>query len=105
MTPAAYHIATSRRATKDLIGIHAHIGKDSPANASGVLQGILDAIDSLASTPHRTVVDPQPVDRRPPVRSLPVPPYTVYFRVNDQNRTVRVVRVRHGARRPLRRFD
>jgi plasmid stabilization system protein ParE len=39
------------------------------------------------------------------VRSLPVPPYMVFFRVDDKLLVIRILRIRHGARKPLRRFD
>jgi plasmid stabilization system protein ParE len=71
--------------------------------SSGSVRVILAAIESLNPFPRRNVVRPQ----RPakwPVRSLPVPPYIIYFRVDDDRRVVRVVRVRHGSRRPLKRY-
>lgn len=60
---------------------------------------ILDALEPLKQFPHRTVVERQNRKLRHPVRSLPVPPYIVYFRVLDDQRVIRVLHVRHGARR------
>ncbi len=105
MTPP-YQWVASPHTLRDLTHIHNGIARASSARtATRVVEQIVDAFDHLTATPNRTVVDPQPNSRRPPVRSLPVPPYMVYFRVYDQDRTVRVSRVRHGARQPLRRFD
>jgi plasmid stabilization system protein ParE len=68
-----------------------------------MLARILREIDQLAVFPHRNVVANQPRSLWP-VRSLPVLPYLVYRRVNDDRREVQIVRVRHGACRPLKRF-
>ena len=104
MTPS-YQVGLTRRANRDLTGIHGQVGRPLPASASGIVRDLFAAFDLLRMIPNRTVVDPQPPDRRPPVRSLPVPPYVVFFRVYDDRKLVVVSRVRHGARRPLRRFD
>ena len=39
------------------------------------------------------------------VRRMPVPPFLVYYRVNDDTKTVDIVAVRHGARRQPRTFE
>jgi plasmid stabilization system protein ParE len=66
---------------------------------------ILDALEPLKQFPHRTVVARQSAKLRHPVRSIAVRPYIVYFRVLDDQQVVRVLHVRHGARRRPRRFD
>ena len=104
MTPA-YQLVVTRRATCDLSKLHGHTAGPLPPGASGLVRKVFAAFDSLCQVPHRTVVFPQPPDRRPPVRSLPVPPYMIYFRAYDDRKLVVVSRVRHRARRPLRRFD
>ena len=60
---------------------------------------ILDAIDTLDTFPHRNVVAGQKPGLSKPVRSLPAWPYVVFFRVHDDHGVVRILRVRHGARR------
>ena len=65
---------------------------------------VLDVMEPLKQFPHRTIVEHQDAGLRNPVRSIPVPQYIVYFRVLDQENVVRVLHVRHGARRPLRRY-
>jgi plasmid stabilization system protein ParE len=65
----------------------------------------MDAIALLEELPHRTIVAVQPPNAKYPVRSIAVWPYVVFFRVVDDDRVVRVIRIRHGARRPLKRFD
>ena len=39
------------------------------------------------------------------VRSVPLKPHVIYFRVIEREHVVRVLMVRHGARRRPRRFE
>jgi plasmid stabilization system protein ParE len=89
----------SASALSDLEQIQAHISGDSPQNAALMIERILDAIDSLEIFPHRTIVERQTPLLHFPVRSLPVKPYVIYFRVIDDERVVVVRHIRHGARR------
>ena len=80
------------------------IEQDSPQNVSSVAQSLLDAIDGLDVFPHRYKVH---VNRRDPartVRSMPVPPFIVYYRVVEHRQAVEVLAVWHGSRRQPRRF-
>jgi plasmid stabilization system protein ParE len=100
-----FRITLSKQSARDLDRIFAHIAKKQSTNtAARVIDGILGAIDSLKTLPHRNVVVTQKPETTEPVRSLPVWPYMVYFRVHDGRRAVVVVRVRHGARQQLKRF-
>jgi plasmid stabilization system protein ParE len=38
------------------------------------------------------------------VRRMPVPPYLIYYRVDDARRVVEVITIRHGKRRPPKSF-
>jgi plasmid stabilization system protein ParE len=102
---SVYRVILMPRAGHDLEQIYDYIAADSPANAAAMIRAILDAIEPLKQFPHRTVVTRQSAKLRRPVRSLPVRPYVVYFRVLDDERVVRVLHVRHGARRRPRKFD
>jgi plasmid stabilization system protein ParE len=86
------------------VRIFDHIERDSPQNAPAVIEGVINAIDSLAQFPHRYKVHQSARHPDRVVRSMPVPPYVVYYRVIDQHSVVRVLTVRHGARRQPRRF-
>ena len=94
-----YRVRLTPQVLSDLEEIHAYIAEDSPRNAASMLERILDAIDSLEMFPHRTVVERQDRALKYAVRSLPVKPYVIYFRVIDEEKTVVVRHVRHGARR------
>lgn len=101
-----YRVIIMPRVASDLAEIHKYIAKDSEQNAAATIGRIVAAIDSLAQTPHRTIVEEsRKKTLRYPARSLPVPPYIIYFRVLEDKKAVRVTHVRHGARRPPRGFD
>jgi len=97
-----FHVIILPRAADDLQEIHDYIAKDSPQNAAGMISRILDALEPLKQFPHRTKVMHQSSKLRHPVRSLSVRPYTIYFRVLDDAQAVRVLHVRHGARKQPR---
>jgi len=93
-----FRVRLTKRALADLEQIHRDISKDSQRNASLVLERILVAIDLLEIFPHRTVVERQSPSLAHPVRSLPVKPYVIYFRVIDIEQIVVIRHIRHGAR-------
>ena len=101
----AYRIIITPRAGRDIEGIYDHIACDSPDNAPSMVKRILDALEPLRQFPHHNLVQRQNRKLRHPVRSLPVRPYIVYFRVYDDDRVVRIVHVRHAARHRPRKFD
>ena len=102
--PDRYRIIISPRASADLHGVHKYIETESPQNAAGVLDALIRAINSLEQLPHRHRVYQGRREPSAAVRRMPVPPYLVYYRVDDKNRPVEVVTVRHGRRRQPRRF-
>lgn len=99
-----YRILLSRRVARDLEGIFKRIAADSPNNAAVFVARILDAIATLKIFPHHNIVAGQSVRSKYPVRSLPVQSYIVFYRVIDEHRIVRVLQVRHGARKRPKRF-
>ena len=103
MTPP-YHVILSTRAVADLQTIHPAIERESPQNAATVLSSLVDAIDSLQYLPRRYPI--YQGRRRPSdaVRRMPVPPYLIYYRIDERRQAVEIVTVRHGARRQPRRF-
>ena len=101
----AYRLVIAPKFAADLTAIHDRIAKDSPANAVRVASRIMDALEPLLTVPHRAPIEPQPPGLRHPVRSVAVPPYIIYFRAVEADKVVRVLRVRHGARRRLRWHD
>jgi len=94
-----YHVIIEPRASSDLISIYAYIEKDSPQNAASVSQMLFDAIDSLEFFPHRYKVHRWRRNPMRVVRSMPVPPFIVYYRILEPHHAVQVLTVRHGAQR------
>jgi toxin ParE1/3/4 len=95
-----YRIIISPEAYSDLDKIHRYISNDSENNAAELISQILDAIDALAIVPHHNVAANMPRNVLRPVRTLPVKSYVIYFDVFDEDRVVRIIHIRHGARRP-----
>ena len=103
--PDRYRIRLTKRALSGIEEIHHYIAANSPQNAALVVTELLEAIDRLELFPNRY---PVYQGRRQPsqsVRRMPVPPFLVYYRVNDSIKAVDIISVRHGARRQPRRFD
>lgn len=97
--PDRYRISITPRACVDLETIFAYIEKDSPRNASGMISRLIDAIDSLDILPHRHVVCAGRLIPSETVRRMPVSPFLVYYRVDDEHLTVDILTVRHGRQR------
>lgn len=97
--PDAYRIRITPRALADLEQAFEFIRRDSPQNAALMIRRLLDAIDGLEILPHRYDVPRAGMTRGRNVRSMPVWPYLVRYRIDDQRKVVFILRVRHGARR------
>ena len=98
-----YRLVISPGVYTDLAEIHKYISKDSADNASKMIGRILDAVEAIRIAPNHKIVTGIKGPR--PVRSLPVKPYVIYYEVLDDDRVVRLLRVRHGSRRPPTDFD
>ena len=92
-------IVVSPQAGKDLREAYEFIHKDNPNAAARVLAHIVEVIGMLVSEAV-TGRDVLLRDGRR-VKTWPVPPYRIYYRVRGQE--LQVVRVYHQARRPIER--
>ena len=99
-----FRIRVMPEASDDVTNAFTYIEADSPQNAASVLQELFDAIDSLERLPHRYKVHRSNRNPTRVVRSMPVPPFVIYYRVLEAERIVEVLIVRHGARKQSRRF-
>jgi toxin ParE1/3/4 len=97
--PETYRVRITPSALKDLEGIFDYIATDSPQNAAGMIRKLIDAIDSLDLLPYRYDVPRTGSPRNRQTRSMPVRPYLVRYRVEERNKAVYILRIRHGARR------
>ena len=102
--PTRYRVIVLPRAFADLDSILGHVAVSSPQGASTVVDQLWRAMQGLQEFPHRCKVHEHRKDPALAVRSMPVWPYIVYYRVDDATRGVRILTVRHGSRRQPRRF-
>ena len=97
--PDTYLVRITPRALADLEAIFDYIRRDSPQNAAAMIARLLDAVDGLDILPHRFDVPRVGTVRGRQIRSMPVRPYLVRYRIDEARKVVYVLRVRHGARR------
>jgi len=102
--PARFHVIIPPRPLRELVEICAYIEPHSAQNAASVAQMLVSSIDSLEILPHRFNIHEHRRDPAKTVRSMPVPPFVVYYRIDDLRRSVRILSIRHGARRKPKRF-
>jgi plasmid stabilization system protein ParE len=95
--PDTYRIRITPGALSDLEGIFDYIRRDSPQNAAKMIRTILGSIDGLDILPYRHDLPRGGND--PQVRSMPVRPYLVRYRIDEARKAVYILQVRHGARR------
>ncbi len=103
--PDSYRIIVMPRAAEDLAAICEYIAQDSPQAAATVAERLLAAIDSLEVFPYRHKVHRR---RRGPagvIRSMPVPPFIIYYDVLEKRRAVEVLTVWHAKREQPKEFD
>lgn len=103
--PESYRITIMPRAAEDLAGICDYISQDSPQAAADVAHRLLDAIDSLEVFPYRHKVHRWRRAASRVIRSMPVSPFIIYYRVFEKHRTVEIVTVWHGKREQPTAFD
>jgi plasmid stabilization system protein ParE len=98
--PDTYRVNLTLRAAGHLEDIHKYIEQDSADNAPRMIQRIMDAIDSLEIFPHRYKVLEQSTELGEEVRSMVVKPYLIRYHIDESNRSVTILSIRHGARKP-----
>ena len=81
-------------AIADLAEIVSYIAQDNPDAAATLGNNLLDAALSLAQTPYKG----SPYPHIPNVRKLTVRPFKIFYRVNETNNSVEVLRFWHSAR-------
>jgi plasmid stabilization system protein ParE len=103
-SPEPYRIVMPPRFAAELEDIFDYIAADSPANAAALIDQILQSIESLQRFPFRNITASRASRKHYPVRSLPIPPYILYFHVLPEERVVQLLRIIHGARRRPKNF-
>lgn len=103
--PDSYRVKILPEAYTDFEGIVAYIDQDSPQNAVTVAQKLMAGIDSLTESPHRCKVHRASRDPAHVVHAMSIPPFIVYYRVDERRTLVEILAIRHGARRQPTRFE
>jgi plasmid stabilization system protein ParE len=99
-----YRVEISPRANGDIGEIHEYIAQDSPKAATTYVAKIIDMIDSLNRLPARYHQAGRSRETGAAVHATIVHSYIIYYEINESSKLVTVMTVRHGRRRPLRRF-
>lgn len=90
-------VTYSRRSLRQLEEIHAYIDERNPRAAREVIARIRDLCERLGEFPGiGTLTDQADVRILPVVRN----PYNIFYIVISEQAEVRILRIRHGARRP-----
>ena len=90
-----FRIEITGPAIADLTEIVSFVAQHNQAAAKVLGDNLLEAALSLAKTPHKGSRYP----KLPDVRKLTLPPFKIFYRVNDRIRNVQILRFWHSARR------
>lgn len=94
-----YHVLYQAPAEDELTEIGRWIARRSPSRAEAWLSGARAAIETLSTFPRRCPLAPENDDFDVEIRQLLYGEFRILFTVEDE--VVRVLHVRHGARRFL----
>lgn len=99
-----YRIVVLPQAIEDLDRIASYIAQESPQNAKEIYERLWRAMRSLHVFPRRykTHRSRRGADN---VRSMPEPPWLIYYSIVERQRTVQIHTIRHGSQRQPRRLD
>jgi addiction module RelE/StbE family toxin len=89
-----FKVTFSKRALRELADITTFIAKDNPDAAWELSDKLLDQAASLSRFPLRHAKD----HHRSGVRKMPMPPYLVYYSINESKRIVTILHFWHSAR-------
>jgi toxin ParE1/3/4 len=101
----SFRVTVSDDTTDDLHEILSYIQARSPQGAMTLAMRFHEAIEGLATMPFRYREVGKSRETGASVRSLPVEPYIIYFKVEEDDREVVVLRVLHAKRRQPRHFE
>jgi len=101
----AFDVEITDPARDDIDGAVTFIAQNSQASARKWKTTLQALILSLQEMPSRFTVIAEAGELGLPYRSAPHHSHRVIFRIDEQKNTVYVIRVHHGARRPLSHED
>lgn len=105
----AYRVEIAKSAAAQLEELYLWVVERAPHQGAAWFNGLEHAILSLDQHPERCPIAPESFDPESPIRVLHygrLPNvYRVFFAVDPRAKIVRVLHVRHGARRPATSRD
>lgn len=101
----AYVVRIASRAERDLVSLYDEINASDSSAAQQWYESLKHAILSLAARPNRCPITPEDKKLRHLLYGRKPHIYRVIYRVNDRQKQVDVLHIRHGARRSFRRSD
>ena len=96
-----YRVSLAARAVKDLDSIFQFIQAEQSEMAATWFNGLQQAIRSLSSLPHRAPATSESSSLRHLLYGSKPHVYRVIYFTDDTKKTVTVLTIRHGARKPL----
>ncbi len=100
MVEKGYEVVWTKRSQKQMRQVFKHISKDSPKNASKVIQEIAEAVLKAVPNPEIYGPDKYKTDNDCSYRALERHHYRVSYRFSKG--IIRVLRVRHTSMEPLK---
>ena len=97
----SYKVVIDAGAANDAEDAYLYIANRSPGNAARWYNGLIDAMFTLEDLPRRCPIAPESryLDRE--IRQLIHGNYRILFTIDSAKKAVRILHVRHGARRAL----
>jgi toxin ParE1/3/4 len=95
---SSYDVIVQEAAQRDLREIWEYLADESfaPVAAARVLDGLYHTIASLKEMPERHALISDGILRKKGVRKLPIAGYIVFYKVNNEEKSVAVLRILHG---------
>jgi plasmid stabilization system protein ParE len=88
-------VVFAERARRDIEAIYDYIASSNPTAAQAVEGAIRITCEALAEFPYAAPATDEPSVRRAPLVTYP---YTIFYRVDNQQQRIEIARVIHGAR-------
>jgi plasmid stabilization system protein ParE len=100
-----FRVEITDPARDDIDSATAYIAQDSPSAAQKWMSGLDNLIQSLEAMPERYPVIPESIGMTRSYRGAVYHSHRVIFRIDEEQNVVYVIRLYHGARRPLTDHD
>jgi plasmid stabilization system protein ParE len=101
LSAARYEVFFDPHAEIEALAAAEYIARDSPRHAARWFAGLTKAIQSLSLFPHRCAVAPETEYLNHELRHYIYKSHRIIFEIVEAGQIVRVLHIRHGARRAM----